>query len=178
MHSPASSPGLDLRVLVTGGTIDKTYSPVEGTLGFSRTNVLAMLAQARVALPESKVQIVLLKDSLDMTDTDREGIRAAAAAAPEPRLIITHGTDTMVLTARHLAQARLGKTIVLVGAMVPFAFGQSDGLFNLGLAFAAVQLLPPDVFITMNGRVFRWDAVRKNKSAAVFESIPTDTAAP
>lgn len=178
MHSPASSPGLNLRVLVTGGTIDKTYSPVEGTLGFSRTNVLAMLAQARVALPESKVQIVLLKDSLDMTDTDREGIRAAAAAAPEPRLIITHGTDTMVLTACHLAQARLGKTIVLVGAMVPFAFGQSDGLFNLGLAFAAVQLLPPDVFITMNGRVFRWDAVRKNKSAAVFESIAADAAAP
>jgi L-asparaginase len=178
MRPSASSPGLDLRVLVTGGTIDKTYSPIEGTLGFSRTNVLAMLAQARVALPESQVQIVLLKDSLDMTDADREGIRAAAAAAPETRLIITHGTDTMVLTARHLAQARLGKTIVLVGAMVPFAFGQSDGLFNLGLAFAAVQLLPPDVFIAMNGRVFRWDAVRKNQSAAVFESIPAAETAP
>lgn len=177
MSAPASSPGFDLRVLVTGGTIDKTYSPVEGTLGFSRTNILAMLAQARVALPEAQVQIVLLKDSLDMTDSDRQTICQAAAAAPEPRLIITHGTDTMVLTARHLADARLGKTIVLVGAMVPFAFGHSDGLFNLGLAFAAAQLLPPDVFIAMNGRVFRWDAVRKNKSAAVFESLPADATA-
>ena len=132
-----------------------------------------MLAQARVPLPEAQVQVVLLKDSLDMTDADREALRAAAAAAPEPRLIITHGTDTMVESARHLAQAKLGKTIVFVGAMVPYSFGQSDGLFNLGLAFAAVQLLPRDVFIAMNGRIFRWDAVRKNKAAGMFESTET-----
>ncbi len=180
MQPPTHALFPDLRMLVTGGTIDKTYSPVEGTLGFSRSNVLAMLAQARVALPESQVQIVLLKDSLDMTAADRETIRAAAAAAPEPRLIITHGTDTMVQTAGHLAQADLGKTIVLVGAMVPYSFGQSDGLFNLGLAFAAVQLLPPDVFIAMNGRVFRWNTVRKNKGAGVFESAsePGENASP
>ena len=170
MQTQPSNQPFDLRVLVAGGTIDKTYSPVEGTLGFSRSNVLAMLAQALVPLPETQVQVVLLKDSLDMTDADREALCAAAAAAPEPRLLITHGTDTMVESARHLARARLGKTIVLVGAMVPYSFGQSDGLFNLGLAFAAVQLLPPDVFIAMNGRVFRWDAVRKNKAAGVFES--------
>ncbi len=180
MQPATNAPFSDLRMLVTGGTIDRTYSPVEGTLGFSRSNVLAMLAQARVALPESQVQIVLLKDSLDMTAADRETICAAAAAAREPRLIITHGTDTMVQTARHLAQANLGKTIVLVGAMVPYSFGQSDGLFNLGLAFAAVQLLPQDVFIAMNGRVFRWNAVRKNKAVGVFESAsePDDNPSP
>jgi L-asparaginase len=132
----------ELRVLVTGGTIDKTYSPVEGTLGFSRTNVLAMLQQARVALPEAQVQTVLLKDSLEMTDADRDRIRAAAAAAPEPRIILTHGTDTMILTAQHLAQANLGKTVVLVGAMVPYTFSNSDGLFNLGTAFAAGERFP------------------------------------
>lgn len=171
MNAGISQPAPALRILATGGTIDKTYSPIEGALGFSRSNVLDMLRQARVALPESQVQTVLLKDSLDMTDADREAIRSAAAAAPEPRLLITHGTDTMELTARHLAQANLAKTVVLVGAMVPHAFGNSDALFNLGVAFAAVQLLPPGVFIAMNGRVFNWDAVRKNKAAGVFEAV-------
>ena len=169
---PTASNGFArLRVLVTGGTIDKNYSPVEGTLTFSRTNVLAMLQQARVALPEAQVQTVLLKDSLEMTDADRDSIRAAAAAAPEPRLLITHGTDTMVLTAAHLARANLGKTIVLTGAMVPYAFGNSDSLFNFGTAFAALQLLPAGVFVAMNGRVFPWDHVRKNREVGVFEPV-------
>ena len=158
----------NLRILVTGGTIDKTYSPVEGVLGFSRTHVLAMLQQGRVQIPESSVETVLLKDSLEMTDADRAAILRACVAAVEPRLLITHGTDTMVLTAAHLARANLDKTIVLVGAMVPYAFNSSDGLFNLGFAFAALQLLGPGVNICMNGRIFPWDRVSKDRAGGRF----------
>lgn len=160
----------NLRLLVTGGTIDKSYCPVEGQLSFSRTHVLAMLEQARVALPEAQVQTLLLKDSLDLTEADREAICAAAGAAAESRIIVTHGTDTMVQTAIRLAEKQFTKTIVLVGAMVPYTFADSDGLFNLGLAFGAVQLLPPGVYLTMNGRIFPWNQVRKNKALGVFES--------
>jgi len=159
-----------IRLLVTGGTIDKSYCPVEGALSFSRTHVLAMLKQARVALPEDKVQTLLLKDSLDLTEADREVICQAASAATETKLIITHGTDTMVQTAERLAAKHLAKTIVLVGAMVPYTFSNSDGLFNLGLAFGAVQLLPAGVYVAMNGRIFPWNAVRKNKTQGLFES--------
>ena len=161
-----------IRILVTGGTIDKTYSPVEGVLGFSRTHVLAMLQQGRVSVPEDRVETVLLKDSLEMTDADREVILRACVAAPETRLLITHGTDTMILTAAHLARARLGKTIVLAGAMIPYTFSNSDGLFNVGFAFAALQLLGPGVYICMNGRVFHWDMVCKNRPAGRFEDLP------
>ncbi|HEX5220905.1 MAG TPA: asparaginase domain-containing protein [Verrucomicrobiae bacterium] len=169
---PASNSIEQIRLLITGGTIDKSYCPVDGQLSFSRTHVLAMLKQARVSLPEEQVQTLLLKDSLDLTDADREAICQAATAATETKLIITHGTDTMVQTAQGLAAKQLGKTIVLVGAMVPYTFSNSDGLFNLGLAFGAVQLLPPGVYIAMNGRMFSWNAVRKNTAAGVFESIP------
>lgn len=160
-----------IRLLVTGGTIDKSYSPVDGQLSFSRTHVLAMLKQARVALPDEQVQTLLLKDSLDLTEADREIICRAASAASEPRLIVTHGTDTMVQTAQRLAAKPLAKTIVLVGAMVPYTFSNSDGLFNLGLAFAAVQLLPQGVYVAMNGRIFPWNAVRKNSAQGIFESL-------
>jgi L-asparaginase len=160
-----------IRLLVTGGTIDKSYCPVEGALSFSRTHVLAMLKQARVALPEERVQTLLLKDSLELTEADREVICQAAAAAAETKIIVTHGTDTMVQTAERLAAGQLPKTIVLVGAMVPYTFSNSDGLFNLGLAFGAVQLLPAGVYIAMNGRIFLWNAVRKNTAQGVFESI-------
>lgn len=162
-------------LLVTGGTIDKSYCPVEGALSFSRTHVLAMLKQARVTLLEDKIQTLLLKDSLDLTEADREIICQAAIAATETRLIITHGTDTMVQTAERLAAKQLAKTIVLVGAMVPYTFSNSDGLFNLGLAFGAVQFLPAGVYIAMNGQVFPWDSVRKNKTLGVFELITTPT---
>ena len=161
----------EIRILVTGGTIDKTYSPVEGVLGFSRTHVLAMLQQARVTVPESRIETVLLKDSLEMTDDDRETILRASRSAAEPRLLITHGTDTMILTAARLARANLGKTVVLAGAMVPYTFTNSDGLFNLGFAFAALQLLGPGVYVCMNGRVFSWDKVCKNRQAGRFEDI-------
>ena len=159
-----------IRLLVTGGTIDKSYCPVEGQLSFSRTHVLAMLKQARVTLPEEKIQTLLLKDSLDLTEADREVICQAAIAAPETKLIITHGTDTMVQTAERLAAKQPAKTVVLVGAMVPYTFSNSDGLFNLGLAFGAAQLLPAGVFVAMNGRIFPWHIVRKNKAQGIFES--------
>ena len=165
-----NNPILEIRLLVTGGTIDKSYCPVEGALSFSRTHVLAMLKQARVALPEDKVQTLLLKDSLDLTEADREVICQAACAATETKLIITHGTDTMVQTAERLAARHLAKTVVLVGAMVPYTFSNSDGLFNLGLAFGAVQLLPAGVYVAMNGRIFPWHTVRKNKTQGLFES--------
>lgn len=165
-HSIAS-----IRLLVTGGTIDKSYCPVAGALSFSRTHVLAMLRQARVALPEEQVQTLLLKDSLDLTEADREVICLAAATVAETKLIVTHGTDTMVQTAAGLAAKQLAKTIVLVGAMVPYTFSNSDGLFNLGLAFGAVQLLPEGVFVAMNGRIFPWHSVEKNKTQGVFESL-------
>lgn len=170
-HNPIEQ----IRLLVTGGTIDKSYCPVEGALSFSRTHVLAMLKQARVALPEDKIQTLLLKDSLDLTEADRETICQAAIAATETKLIVTHGTDTMVQTSERLAAKQLAKTIVLVGAMVPYTFSNSDGLFNLGLAFGAVQLLPTGVYVAMNGRIFPWHAVRKNKTLGVFESITPPT---
>jgi L-asparaginase len=159
-----------IRLLVTGGTIDKSYCPVEGALSFSRTHLLAMLKQARVMLPEEQVETLLLKDSLDLTEADREIICQTAAAASETKIIVTHGTDTMVQTAQRLAARQLVKTIVLVGAMVPYTFSNSDGLFNLGLAFGAVQLLPAGVYIAMNGRIFPWNSVRKNAAQGVFES--------
>ena len=172
----ASNPIGKIRLLVTGGTIDKSYCPVEGALSFSRTHVLAMLNQARVVLPEEQVQTLLLKDSLDLTEADREVICEAAAAAAESRVIVTHGTDTMVQTAQQLAAKRLAKTIVLVGAMVPYTFGNSDGLFNLGLAFGAVQLMPAGVYVAMNGRIFPWNAVRKNTAVGVFEDLAPSVA--
>jgi len=170
-----SNPIEKTRLLITGGTIDKSYCPVDGQLSFSRTHVLAMLRQARVALPEEQVQTLLLKDSLDLTEADREIICRAAIDAKETRLIVTHGTDTMVQTAQRLAAKRLEKTIVLVGAMVPYTFSNSDGLFNLGLAFGAVQLLPQGVYIAMNGRIFLWNEVRKNSAQGIFESISPST---
>ena len=167
-----NNPVESIRLLVTGGTIDKSYCPVDGQLSFSRTHVLAMLQQARVALPDEQVQTLLLKDSLDLTEADRESICRAAGDARETKLIVTHGTDTMVQTAQRLAAKQLAKTIVLVGAMVPYTFSNSDGLFNLGLAFGAAQLLPHGVYVAMNGRVFPWNGVRKNLAQGVFESVP------
>lgn len=172
MSSPRQTSIPDLRILVTGGTIDKIYDAAEGRLGFERTRVLEMLRQGRVALPEDCVQTVLLKDSLEMLDADREAIAAACGAAPEKRLVITHGTDTMVLTAEHLAQAVRGRTIVLTGAMVPFSVSHSDALFNFGFAIAAARLLPPGVYVAMNGCVFPWDRVGKNRAAGWFEERP------
>ena len=115
------------------------------------------------------VETLLLIDSLEMTDSDRELILSACRKAPEDRIVITHGTDTMELTARTIGAAALAKTIVLTGAMVPYTFGSSDGLFNLGSALSFAQALPTGTYVAMNGRCFPWDDVRKNKASGVFE---------
>jgi len=157
-----------LRILVTGGTFDKEYHELEGRLFFKETHVREMLRLGRSELAV-EVQTLMLVDSLDMTDADRERILAACRSAPEERIVITHGTDTMEITARTVGAAKLAKTIVLTGAMVPYTFGSSDGLFNLGSALAFAQSLPTGTFVAMNGRYFRWDNVRKNRSSGVFE---------
>ena len=159
-----------IRILVTGGTFDKQYDELTGTLFFRDTHVPEMLRLGRSRLAVH-LETVAMMDSLDMTDADRHRIVARCGAAPERALLVTHGTDTMVETARALASADIaGKTIVLTGAMVPYAFGSSDGLFNLGSALSFVQVLPPGVYIAMNGQHFRWDNVRKNKTTGVFEA--------
>ena len=161
-----------IRVLVTGGTFDKEYDELTGRLYFRDTHLDEMLRRGRSRL-DLAVETVMMIDSLEMDDRGRAQIVARCRAAAEPAIVITHGTDTMVETARSLAEAGLaGKTIVLTGAMVPYAFGSSDGLFNLGSALSFVQVLPPGVYVAMNGRHFAWDAVRKNRETGVFEVSP------
>jgi L-asparaginase len=159
-----------IRILVTGGTFDKQYDELSGRLFFRETHVREMLRLGRSRL-EVAVETAMMVDSLDLDESGRAAIVARCAAAPERAILITHGTDTMVETARALAAARLPeKTIVLTGAMVPYAFGSSDGLFNLGSALSFVQVLAPGVYIAMNGRHFRWDEVRKNPATGTFEA--------
>lgn len=156
---------------MTGGTLDKRYNELNGELFFTHTHIPEMLQQARCSLPVVTEQL-LLKDSLEMTDADREKIRQACSNAPEDKIIITHGTDTMVETARHLAPSLAQhKTVVLFGAMIPYSIGGSDALFNFGSAMVAVQTLPPGVYITMNGRVFEWDNVRKLREEGRFDCL-------
>ena len=157
-----------IRLFVTGGTFDKEYDELHGSLEFRDTHLPEMLALGRSRL-EVKVRTLMMVDSLEMTDADRDVIASNCADAPEHFIVITHGTDTMVDTARVVAEQVPGKTIVLTGAMIPIAFGSSDGLFNLGGALSVVQVLPAGVYIAMNGRVFDWDNVRKNRHTGVFE---------
>jgi L-asparaginase len=162
-----------IRICVTGGTFDKQYNELTGALAFGETHLPEMLRLGRNRVDVAISRLMMI-DSLDMTDADRALIVQRCRQAVEPRLLVTHGTDTMVETARALATAapRLdGKTIVLTGAMIPYAFGSSDGLFNLGSALSFVQALPPGVYLAMNGRCFEWDRVRKNKSTGVFEAL-------
>jgi L-asparaginase len=159
-----------IRIFVTGGTFDKEYDELRGQLYFRDTHVPEMLRLGRCRLDVS-VRTLMMIDSLDMTDEDRATIVDHCRRCAEERIVITHGTDTMVETARALAQGVTGKTIVLTGAMVPYAFGSSDGLFNLGSALSFVQVLPPGVYIAMNGRWFPWYDVRKNRETGVFEPL-------
>ncbi len=161
---------MSIRVLVTGGTFDKEYDEIRGTLSFGDTHLPEMLRRGRCHL-EVEIRTLMMLDSLEMTDTDRETIARNCLRAPEERIVVTHGTDTMVETARVLAATVPGKTIVLTGAMIPWAFGSSDGLFNLGSALSFVQVLPPGVYVAMNGRYFPWDDVRKNRETGRFESL-------
>ncbi|NUP96573.1 MAG: asparaginase [Planctomycetaceae bacterium] len=162
MNSPA------LRVLVTGGTFDKNYNELEGRLHFRETHVPEMLELGRARL-DVTVETLMLIDSLEMTDEHRAQVLEACRRAPENHIVVTHGTDTMELTARTLGAANLPKTIVITGAMVPYTFGSSDGLFNLGSALAFAQSLPPGTYVAMNGRVLTWEHVRKNRATGVFE---------
>ena len=161
-------------VFVTGGTFDKEYNELTGALSFKDTHLPEMLRLGRCRV-EVSVRTLMMIDSLEMTDADRALIVEQCRQAAEPRIIVTHGTDTMIETAGVLAAA-LGpvprKTVVLTGAMVPYAFGSSDGLFNLGSALSFVQMLPPGVYVAMNGRYFLWDRVRKNRETGVFEALP------
>jgi L-asparaginase len=162
-----------IRIFVTGGTFDKEYNELTGTLFFQDTHLPEMLRLGRCRV-EVTIRTLMMIDSLEMTDADRALIVDQCRQAPEPRIVVTHGTDTMVDTARALAGAfsgASGKTIVLTGAMVPYAFGSSDGLFNLGSALSFVQTLAPGVYIAMNGRCFEWNRVRKSRETGVFESL-------
>jgi L-asparaginase len=160
-----------VRIFVTGGTFDKEYHERDGSLFFKDTHLHEMLQLGRCRVPV-EVRTLMMVDSLEMDDQDRELILQQCRKSDADRIVITHGTDTMAVTARGLGEAGIpGKTIVLTGAMIPFAFGSSDGLFNLGAALAFAQSLPPGVYVAMNGRCFGWGNVRKNKAIGEFEAL-------
>ena len=161
---------MPVRILVTGGTFDKEYNEITGELYFKDTHMREILDLGRSKL-EVKIRTLMLIDSLEMTDDDRVVILDNCRRVPENQIVITHGTDTMTVTAKVIADANLEKTIVLTGAMIPYKFGSSDGLFNFGGALAFAQSLPPGVYIAMNGRYFDWDKVKKNKKTGVFEEL-------
>lgn len=166
----ANSRTVTIRIFVTGGTFDKEYNELDGRLYFKDTHLPEMLSLGRCKAPVS-LRTLMMVDSLDMTDADREIIVQNCVTCPEERIVVTHGTDTMEVTGRVLGERVQNKTIVLTGAMVPYKFGSSDGLFNLGSAMAFAQSLPHGVYIAMNGRCFRWDNVRKDRKAGVFEEL-------
>jgi L-asparaginase len=157
-----------IRVIITGGTFDKIYDEVGGKLAFRETHLPEILGFTRCTVP-IELELNQLIDSLDMQAAGRLSILGACRRAPERHIVVTHGTDTMAETAGVLGPAGLDKTIVLTGSMVPYAFANSDAVFNLGSALTAVQLLAPGVYIAMNGRTFKWDNVRKNQEKGVFE---------
>ncbi len=159
---------MPIRILVTGGTFDKEYDEVTGSLFFKDTHIGEMLRLGRSRV-DVTIRTVMMIDSLQMTDADRSLIVQNCLQCPEDRIVITHGTDTMTDTAAAIARSVLRKTVVLTGAMIPYAFGSSDGLFNLGSAISFVQVLPEGVYIAMNGKCFRWDQVRKNRTLGEFE---------
>lgn len=159
-----------IRILITGGTFDKEYDMLNGALSFEETHVPEMLKLGRCTL-DCEIRTLMMVDSLEMTDSDRELILHNCTSATEDKLLITHGTDTMQITAAYLAKAGLSKTIVLTGAMIPYKFGSSDGFFNLGSALAFLQTLPHGVYVAMNGRYYDWDKVRKNRKTGYFEEV-------
>ena len=163
---------MTIRILVTGGTFDKDYNELNGQLFFKDTHIAEMLrlGRSRVAVT---IRTVMMIDSLEMTEADRALIVQNCRQAEEDRIVITHGTDTMTETAAAIARDVPGKTVVLTGAMIPYAFGSSDGLFNLGSALSFVQVLAPGVYVAMNGKCFAWDCVRKNRERGEFEESPS-----
>lgn len=162
---------MTLRILATGGTFDKHYDEISGELGFSESHLPEVIRRARLTVP-AELEIVVRLDSLDMRDEDRQRVLAACRAAQEESLVVVHGTDTMRETAHVLGAAALSKTIVLTGAMIPYEIANSDALFNLGFACGVAQTLPHGVYVAMNGKIFPWDRVQKNRGTGVFESTP------
>lgn len=163
-----------IQIFITGGTFDKEYNYLSGTLDFKDSNVPEMLERGRCTL-ETDVKTLMMVDSLEMTAEDRSIIAHNCRRSPHRQILITHGTDSIVETAAFLAQTDIAdKTIVLTGAMIPYAFGtSSDGFFNLGSALAFVQILPPGIFVVMNGRYFPWHSVAKNRKTGNFEELGT-----
>ncbi|HRK27753.1 MAG TPA: asparaginase domain-containing protein [Chitinophagales bacterium] len=162
---------MEIRIFVTGGTFDKEYDMIKGQLYFNDTHLPEIFDLSRCTL-NINIRTLMMIDSIEMTTQDREVIANNCKNVPETRILITHGTDTMVETAKVLAQSGIeDKTIVITGAMIPYKFGSSDGFFNLGSALAFVQVLPPGVYVVMNGRYFYWNNVRKNKDTGFFEEL-------
>lgn len=161
-----------IQLFVTGGTFDKKYNYINGQLYFRDTHLKEMFDRGRCTL-DIDIKTLMMVDSLEMTDGDREIISSNCKRSKSNKIIITHGTDRMVETAAYLAKQNIeGKTIMLTGAMIPYAFGtSSDGFFNLGSALSFSQSLPPGVYVAMNGRFFDWDKVRKNTRTGYFEEI-------
>ncbi len=159
-----------IRIFITGGTFDKEYNELNGELYFKDTHLSDLLDMGRSRVPV-EIRTLMMVDSLEMTEQDRNLIVHQCNNCDETQIVITHGTDTMSETANVLAQKVTNKTVVLTGAMIPIKFGSSDGLFNLGSALAFAQTLPPGVYVAMNGRCFNWDNVRKNKQTGVFEEV-------
>jgi L-asparaginase len=159
-----------IRIIITGGTFDKHYDEIRGILTFKDTHLPEILKYVRCTLP-IELELNQLIDSLDMHLANRLKILESCRRAPENRIVVTHGTDTMIETGRILGEAGLDKTVVLTGAMVPYSFTASDAVFNLGCAVTAVQLLGAGVYVTMGGRVFPWDRVRKHKETGTFEEV-------
>ncbi len=159
-----------IRIFITGGTFDKEYNELNGQLYFKDTHIQELLKLGRCRV-DVDIRTLMMVDSLEMTEDDRQLIARQCQNSEEDKIIITHGTDTMAETAVVLAKETKDKTIVLTGAMIPYKFGSSDGLFNLGSALAFVQALPKGVYVAMNGRYFTWDNVRKNKQSGGFEEV-------
>jgi L-asparaginase len=157
-----------IQIFICGGTFDKEYDEITGRLFFKETHVPEMLRLGRSRVDVSITTLMMI-DSLDMSDDDRRRVAGACRECMVSSIVITHGTDTMVETAAAIAAEVRDKTVVLTGAMVPYAFGSSDGLFNLGSALSFAQTLPAGVYVAMNGTAFPWDRVRKNRTSGHFE---------
>jgi L-asparaginase len=161
---------MSIRIFITGGTFDKEYNELNGQLYFKDTHLADLLEMGRNRA-SVEIRTLMMIDSLEMTDEDRELILHQCNHCEETKIVITHGTDTMADTAKLLGKSITDKTIILTGAMIPIKFGSSDGLFNLGSALAFAQSLPPGVYVAMNGRCFNWNNVRKNKQTGIFEEL-------
>jgi L-asparaginase len=159
-----------IKIFVTGGTFDKEYNELNGELYFKKTHLHEMLELGRSKL-KVDIETLMMKDSLDMSDADRDSIVQKCFESNENKILITHGTDTMVKTAKLLSAKITTKTIVLTGAMIPYKFGSSDGLFNLGSALSFLQSLPYGIYIAMNGNIYSWNNVKKNKELGLFQSL-------